>query len=228
MKGGYLSRLNRRGVNKSALDPLSLHEILEVKAGCIGYDHTQLPISGKSKKADNKHISLFVTIKASPTPLASNRLYYLKFKSRSARNDLLMGLRSLLADLQIHEGISVSSLHTLNPDSQNKMIPYSDVHAALDKEREAYDRLLLMMLQGTSDLKEKEDDLLSMKAKLDNVFLDLREKDRIQANDSKLIMQLSKKLETLLMDNEDLREQNDRLNDRLIAIQCEKMNNYRS
>jgi cell division septum initiation protein DivIVA len=50
------------------------------------------------------------------------------------------------------------------------------------------------------------------------------EKDRVQANDSKLIMQLSKKLETLLMDNEDLRDQNDRLNTRLIAAECERMN----
>ena len=47
---------------------------------------------------------------------------------------------------------------------------------------------------------------------------------RTIANDSKLIMQLSKKLETLLMDNEDLRDQNDRLNTRLIAAECEKMN----
>jgi chaperonin cofactor prefoldin len=51
-----------------------------------------------------------------------------------------------------------------------------------------------------------------------------KEKDRVQANDSKLIMQLSKKLETLLMDNEDLRDQNDRLNTRLVAIESDKMN----
>ena len=40
-------------------------------------------------------------------------------------------------------------------------------------------------------------------------------------------MQLSKKLETLLMDNEDLRDQNDRLNTRLVTIECEKMNEER-
>jgi cell division septum initiation protein DivIVA len=37
-------------------------------------------------------------------------------------------------------------------------------------------------------------------------------------------MQLSKKLETLLMDNEDLRDQNDRLNTRLVTVEPEKMN----
>ena len=51
-----------------------------------------------------------------------------------------------------------------------------------------------------------------------------KEKDRVQANDSKLIMQLSKKLENLLMDNEDLRDQNDRLNTRLVTVESESMN----
>jgi hypothetical protein len=35
-----------------------------------------------------------------------------------------------------------------------------------------------------------------------------------------LIMQLSKKLETLLMENEDLRDNNDRLNQRLVQVEC--------
>ena len=38
-----------------------------------------------------------------------------------------------------------------------------------------------------------------------------------------LIMQLSKKLETLLMENEDLRDNNDRLNQRLVQVECEKL-----
>ena len=49
---------------------------------------------------------------------------------------------------------------------------------------------------------------------------DCAEKDKTQANDSKLIMQLSKKLETLLMENEDLRDNNDRLNTRLVQVEC--------
>jgi len=98
------------------------------------------------------------------------------------------------------------------------------VHQVLDQERQTYDRILLMLLQGFDDLKEREDELMKLRGKLDTVIEESAEKDRVQANDSKLIMQLSKKLETLLMDNEDLRDQNDRLNTRLIAAECEKMN----
>jgi hypothetical protein len=61
----------------------------------------------------------------------------------------------------------------------------------------------------------KHHELLRLRNKLESVSNESKEKDRVQANDSKLIMQLSKKLENLLMDNENLRDQNDRLNTRL-------------
>lgn len=237
LRGGYLSKAigRNRGANKSALEPLSLHDILEVKAGCSGYEHTELPSStgrtkSKSKggKGENKQGSLFITLTASPTPMAATRSYILKFKSRQTRNELLNGLRSVLADMQINEGVSVSGL-LKSPDAdydneEEVMVPLAAVHNVLNREREAYDRILLMLLQGFEDLKEKEDETLSLRKKLEHVVEESAEKDRVQANDSKLIMQLSKKLETLLMDNEDLRDQNDRLNTRLIAAECEKMN----
>ena len=138
------------------------------------------------------------------------------------------GLRSVLADMQIREGVSVSGLHSsseaMDYDDEEVLVPLGAVHKVLNREREAYDRILLMLLQGGEDLREKEDELLKMRKRLGEVVEESAEKDRVQANDSKLIMQLSKKLETLLMDNEDLRDQNDRLNTRLIAAECEKMN----
>ena len=231
LRGGFMSKtLGRHRADKAALEPLSLYDILEVKAGCSGFDHTELPTTttkGKNKKAqkENKQGSLFLTVKATPTPEASFRSYIFRFKSRSARNDVLNGMRSILADMQIHEGVSISSIQNGDDEEDDThMVPLYEVHNAINREREAYDRLLLLLLQGQEDLKEKEDDLLSMRARLDAVADESDEKDRVQANDSKLIMQLSKKLETLLMDNEDLRDQNDRLNSRLVVVECEKMN----
>ena len=214
-----------------------------MRAGCVGYDQAALPSANKSKSkgrgADNKHSSLFLTIRATQTPLATSRIYILRFKSRAARNNLMVGLRGLLADMQVHEGVSISSIHMpkgdkahsrrrllggkgaehiheeevsstveMNPEEHSDvMIPLVDVHYLINKEREAYDRLLLMMLQGSVDLKEKEDEELVLREKLEEALAESFEKDRVAANDSKLIMQLSKKLETLLMDNEDLRDQ---------------------
>lgn len=263
-RGGYLSKaLGRKKAEASSLEPLPLHEILAVRAGCVGFHQAALPVSGKGrskgKGGDNKHSSLFLTIKATQTPMATSRLYVFRFKSRAARNNLMLGLRGLLANLQIHEGVSISSIHLPKPDKSlprrrltsgrgfdhqheedvvdaaemdpnehtDVSIPLRDVHYLVNKEREAYDRLLLIMLQGSSDLKEKEDDDLALREKLEEALAESFEKDRIAANDSKLIMQLSKKLETLLMDNEDLRDQNDRLNTRLVTIECEKMNEER-
>jgi hypothetical protein len=230
-RSGYLSKALHRK-DKSTIEPLSLYDVLEVKAGCSGYDHAELPSAGsskgkKDKKGENRQSSLFLTIRASPTPEASFRSYILRFKSRSARNDLMHGLRGILAEMQINEGIAISSLQSFDEpeeDENNVLVPLSEVHNAINREREAYDRLLLLLLQSGEDLKDKEDELLNLRGRLDGIANESSEKDRVQANDSKLIMQLSKKLETLLMDNEDLRDQNDRLNTRLIAVECEKMN----
>lgn len=250
--GGYLSKALGRRRATAAHEPLPLNDILEVKAGCMGFDHAELPSSstkkGKSSKvkSENMQSSLFLTIKATPTPMASSRSYFLRLKSRSSRNDLLTGLRGILSDLQVHEGVSISQIQTpataqqarRMPGSAHKnagpnpfmgkrgdiMVPLKEVHDLINRERESYDRLLLTMLQGSSDLKEKEDELLTLRGKLHQSMAECAEKDKTQANDSKLIMQLSKKLETLLMENEDLRDNNDRLNQRLVVVECEKMN----
>jgi hypothetical protein len=242
LKGGYLSKAigRNRNVDKSALEPLSVHDILEVRAGCHGFDHTELPSAvtkskSKSKakkstpKSENKQVNLFMTIKATPTPVAHSRSYIFRFKSRTARNDVMVGLRSLLADMQIQEGVSVSGLQTHDDDmssvdEEEIMVPLSAVNDAINRERENYDKILLLLLQGAEDLKDKEDGLLTLRSKLESVMLQSKEKDRVQANDSKLIMQLSKKLETLLMDNEDLRDKNDRLNTRLVSVESDFMN----
>jgi hypothetical protein len=247
--GGYLSKaLGRHRRDKAASEPLPLNDIIEVKAGCVGFDSADLPSSSSKKgktskvKAENLHSSLFVTIRATPTPMATARSYFLRLKSRSARNDLLTGLRGILADLQVLEGVSISQIQTPgaaqharrmpgsavkangpNPFANPRgdiMVPLAEVHDLINRERESYDRLLLTMLQGNSDLKEKEDELLNLRGKLHESISECAEKDKTQANDSKLIMQLSKKLETLLMENEDLRDHNDRLNQRLVTVEC--------
>jgi hypothetical protein len=243
-------------LDKSALEPLSVTEILEVRAGCHGYDQNQLPSSSsrKTKTGEHKYSSQFITLKASPTPIASTRLYFLKFKSRGSRNDLLFGLRGLLADLQVNEGVNISTIQSpqvkngnktasptrsrpgvsnsqhemsvLPPNAANIMIPLTEVHKVIDAERHAYDRLLLILLQGSSDLKSCEDDMMALRGSLDVVIAESKQKDKIQAQDSKLIMQLSKKLETLLMDNEDLRDRNENLHNRVVALENEKLGVY--
>ena len=212
--GGYLSKASGRNRNnKAASEPLPLNDILEVKAGCAGFDSADLPSSTSRKgrktskaKAENLHSSLFLTINATPTPMATSRSYFLRLKSRSARNDLLTGLRGILADLQVHEGVSISQIQTpnqhqarrmpgsaINPNGPNPvanprgkiMMPLAEVHDLINRERESYDRLILTMLQGGSDLKEKEDELLNLRGKLHEVITKSTEKDKTRDNDSK-------------------------------------------
>jgi len=59
-------------------------------------------------------------------------------------------------------------------------VPLSEVHKALNRERQYYNRLLLLMLQETPDLKEKEEEILSLRGGLDLVINDSDDKDRVQ------------------------------------------------
>ena len=257
-RGGYLSKALGRG-DKNMLEPISLHDVIDVKPGCVGYDSTELPVvkskTGRvSGRGENKHSSLFMTITATPTPVASQRFFFVRFKAPAARNDTLMNIRRILADFQVKEGISISDVHSgvtkepssprsqarmkyvshghdsngpahiYHQDAENPMIPLSMVQDEVNRERDSFDRLMIMLLSGSTDVKDKEDELLRLRGKLDGVMVEMKEKDRTQADDSKLIMQLSQKLEKLLMDNEELRDQNDRLNTRLVQYECEKMN----
>lgn len=198
----------------------------------------KLPNLRQTKGSDNKHISHFLTLKAEPTPTLSSRIYYFKLKSRTARNNLLMGLRGILADFQISEEINYSNSHILKDSpvnfsecitgenlsenssklnhqmnsSNDIMIPLSEVYKTLDKERKSYDRILLMLLQGTCDLSEHEDTLFVLQGKL-------RSYNEGSEVSNELVIQLNQKIESLVSENEILRYENKKLNNRLVVIE---------
>jgi len=234
---GYFRKVIGRHRDESGILSLPLHEIIEIKAGCQGIDHMKLPNSRKTKGSDSKHISHFLTVKAEPTPTLSSRIYYFKLKSKTARNNLLMGLRGFLADFQINEVINNSSSgilkdslvnfskcipgenlwedslkinHQIN-SNDDVMIPLSEVHKTLDKERKSYDRVLLMLLQGTCDLSENEDSISVLQGKLCSFNTEA------EVNNG-LVMRLNEKIESLVSENEVLRYENKNLNNRLVTI----------
>merc|ERR1711957_761559 len=102
----------------------------------------------------------------------------------------------------------------------------SDVKELIVKERANYECLLVQMMQGKDDMLEKEDEVLELRQNIESMAVAENEKSDIHKNDSKLIMQLSKRLEGLLISQEDMEETNEKLNGRLIEAECEKMNRY--
>uniref|UniRef100_A0A6U5KAD7 Uncharacterized protein n=2 Tax=Corethron hystrix TaxID=216773 RepID=A0A6U5KAD7_9STRA len=229
-------------------DPLLIREILEIKAGCAGYTSAFLPTNSKARSKDNKNSSLFLTIKATSTPVASSRSYFIKLKTTEDRNTFLSGLRKVMADLQIEESmkslakprpilkkkgsLGLSTLKSNAPDEtddeddESTTVSLTDVKQLIIKERSNYERLLILLMQGQEDMLDKEESIIEMREAMDIMANAETEKAKIQANDSKLIMQLSKKLEGLLINLEDMKETNERLNLRLIEFECEKMNKY--
>merc|ERR1711935_314012 len=116
---------------------------------------------GGKSRSENRQGSLFITLTATPTPMAATRSYILRFKSRSARNEFLNGMRCVLADMQIYEGVSVSGLQSSAEamgydDEEEVMVPLGAVHKVMNRERQVYDRILIMLLQGNDDVKDRE------------------------------------------------------------------------
>ena len=235
-----------------ALEALPFHEVLDCRAGCAGIDDGLLPCA-KGKPVDSSLESgLFLTLVAVATPNSPSRSFFLKFKTRVERNDMLCGLRKLLADIQIFEGEEsaggsnglTSPFRNVSPatslglsksflkpkkggaEAQIKakkvygsggqkgaktMVLLEDVHTQLSKERSNYERLMVQMLQSTFDLSEREDEVALLKKQLAEEQIAVTKRGRSQSEEHKVMMQLSRKLETLLVDNEDLREQNEKL-----------------
>lgn len=237
-----------------ALEALPFHEVLDCRAGCAGLDDGMLPCA-KGKPVDSSLESgLFLTLVAVATPNSPSRSFFLKFKTRVERNDMLCGLRKLLADIQIFEGEEssggsnglTSPFRNVSPamslglsksflkskktgagaEAQMKakkvygsggqkgaktMVLLEDVHTQLSKERSNYERLMVQMLQSTFDLSEREDEVATLKKQLAEEQIAVTKRGRSQSEEHKVMMQLSRKLETLLVDNEDLREQNEGL-----------------
>ena len=66
--------------------------------------------------------------------------------------------------------------------------------------------------------------IMQLSKRIETLLMENEDLKKTQAKDSKLIKQLSKKyLETLLMEKKDLRDNNDRLNQRLVDVECSRL-----
>ena len=302
-----------------SLLPVALHEILDIRAGCARsmsenseevLDVNLDEIWSKAQLSNNE-CGHFMTIIATATPATPARYFYLKFKSRTERNDSLCGFRSLIADIQIFEGTegggdrsdgwedsagdgkaspfrgmlskinarnvtpakstraalksslsssSSSSLSTPSksrgsniPTAENlnlstpsnlktttvfgaggqkeakKMVLLEDVKRQLGKERSKYERIMVQLLQFMSDLNTKENEIETLTKRLELEEKKYEGKRKGQKENNKMIYQLSKKLEMLLLDNSELRdqieclkEQRDLERERIVAREAEK------
>lgn len=66
--GGYLSKALGRRRDKAAHEPLSLNDILEVKAGCLGFDHAELPSSSAKKGKVSSKVSALLLLQHNLIP----------------------------------------------------------------------------------------------------------------------------------------------------------------
>lgn len=88
---------------------------------------------------------------------------------------------------------------------------FAEVRRQLLVERSNYEKLMVQMLVLTNDLNEREDQLISMKKREEAYLEQLASKDRMYEQDAMVRMQLGKRLEQVLMDKEEIKDELDDL-----------------
>ena len=87
----------------------------------------------------------------------------------------------------------------------------SDVKRQLLVERSNYEKLMVQMLVLTNDLNEREDQIIAMKKREEAFKEQLASKEKMYEQDAKVRMQLGKRLEDVLMDKEEIKDELDNL-----------------
>ena len=87
----------------------------------------------------------------------------------------------------------------------------SEVKRQLLVERSNYEKLMVQMLVLTNDLNEREDQIIAMKKREEAYIEQLASKDRMYEQDAMVRMQLGKRLEQVLMDKEEVKDELDSL-----------------
>jgi len=94
----------------------------------------------------------------------------------------------------------------------------SEVKRQLLVERTNYEKLMVQMLVLTNDLNEREDQIIAMKKREDALVEQLASKERMYEQDAMVRMQLGKRLEQVLMDKEEIKDELDNLKAQLDVI----------
>jgi hypothetical protein len=104
-------------------------------------------------------------------------------------------------------GQEISTLNNVNETKRQLLL-----------ERSNYERLMMQMLSLTTDLNEKEDQLANYKNREYELKQTLLLKERVYEQDTQSRLQLVKKLEQVLMDKEEEREENELLREQILNL----------
>ncbi len=86
-----------------------------------------------------------------------------------------------------------------------------EMKRALAIESEKYERLMMQTLAMTNDLNEREDQIIALKKRENALEENLKIRERMYAQDAQVRLQLGKRLEQVLMDKEEIKDELDNL-----------------
>jgi ABC-type uncharacterized transport system ATPase subunit len=93
-----------------------------------------------------------------------------------------------------------------------------ELKRALTAENEKYERLMMQTLAMTNDLNEREDQIIALKKREAALEENLKIRERMYAQDAQVRLQLGKRLEQVLMDKEEIKDELDNLKAHLDII----------
>lgn len=127
---------------------------------------------------------------------------------------------SILAEAKIEDKANQSKSSQGKPSRRGSLgsESASEVKRQLLVERSNYEKLMVQMLVLTNDLNEREDQIIAMKKREAAYEEQLASKEKMYEQDAKVRMQLGKRLEDVLMDKEEIKDELDNLKAQLEMI----------
>jgi hypothetical protein len=144
----------------------------------------------------------------------TSKFIVLKFPSGSDRNTALSGLRSLVNEVQFKMNSTPAQSAANTPlGKQQSFTPQSSASTGRDKDEDAsalranYEMLIVQLFILSNDLNAREDELMEMRKREQILQQHLISKEKMYEQDAIVRMQLGKRLEQVLMDKEEIKDQ---------------------
>jgi hypothetical protein len=203
--------------------------LIDLKRVLSVYDVSEI-IGGLSKDAarafmdlkDDPALYITMTFSVHNAEEYTSKFMVLKFPGVVERNASLGGLRSLVSEVQLKMSAvtpSASTNHT--PQMKEPLTPLS-VDSPGDRNatdlRASYEMLIVQLFILSNDLNEREEELIEMRKREEILQQHLSSKEKMYEQDAIVRMQLGKRLEQVLMDKEELKDQLDQLRKQLEHI----------
>lgn len=195
----------------SYIPPISVYDMNEISSG-LSKDAMRT-FTELSSNDNNTFITLIFSVRNSTSSDEySSKFIVVKLFDSVDRNALLSGLRSLMNEVQLKMNTTPAASVGNTPLSKASFSPATPGSAANHNEdvnelRANYEMLMVQLFILSNDLNEREEEIIKLREREETLLQHMLSKEKMYEQDAIVRMQLGKRLEQVLMDKEEIKDE---------------------